>query len=136
MTQYRLSETIKPSQYQLLLRFNYDPFSSQAEPTSAKSLGYTGEVLIKIRSSQDTNQIVLHMDRNVVPDQLPTVVNSLTGQIIPVLSGSYANFQFYSILLGGCLQAGLDFNLTIKFTARTTRDGFYYHGYNEINQRE
>lgn len=121
--------------YYLLLKVNHDPYSSVAEATSPKALSYSGEVTISLRASQETGRIVLHMDRSIVLSETPLVQTS-TGQTIPVIRTNYDNFQFFDIILSSGLQAGTDYNLTMKFSTKTTRDGFYYHGYQELGQRE
>ena len=85
---------------------------------------------------EETYRIVLHMDRKITLSVQPSVVNLETGDIIPVVRTNYDNFQFFDIVLGSSLQVGVEYHIVLKFSAQTSQDGFYFHGYDEINQQE
>lgn len=130
-TLYLLPKTVSAKRYDLLLRFDHDPYSDVAEAASPRSLSYTGEVTITITAVQATNRIVMHMDRNVVLTTVITVTNLATSQPITVTNSAYDAYQWYDINLGETLSVGTDYQINIKFRSQTTKDGFYYHGYEE-----
>lgn len=132
----RLPRNVIPSHYSLTLQVDYDPFSSQAETNSARSLGYTGTVIISFRAKESTDQIVMHMDRNVILTSNIDIMNMANSQTVGVTSSAYGNYQFYLINLATSLVANTDYVMTMQFRARTTTDGFYYHGYEETFDRE
>jgi hypothetical protein len=132
---YRLPTSAWPNQYSLLLKFDHDPYSSIAEVNSPKFLTYTGEVTITFRANEATNQLAIHMDRNVVLTDAQIIVTNLANGQTFFASGSYSDFQIFRLTLAAPLTAGNDYTMLLKFRGRTSSDGFYYHGYQERNQQ-
>lgn len=133
--EFRLLKNLSPLRYNLLLRFDYDPYSSTASDMSPDFLDYTGEVTIEFQATAATNQIVLHMDQGItLTDQNVYLLSN--GVLQSISDKGYKNNQRYQINVTNTLQLGSTNVMQMKFKARTTREGFYYHGYQESFQRE
>lgn len=135
---YRLPKTNSPTQYNLLLRVDYDPYSSVADPNNPNELFYTGEVTIKIKPNEATNQISLHISSIVrLTDTNPTVTDSATNQIVAVTSTERDDTnQILKINLAALLNVENNYDVLMRFSSRTTSSGFYFHGYKENSQFE
>jgi hypothetical protein len=123
-----------PVQQNLLLRFDFDPYTQEPKGTR---LTYTGETTIQVNVVEPTSQIILHMQQNVVPTDSNIVITNLaTNQLVQVQSSGYAENERFIIRLGANLAANGNYTILLKFRAQTTDLGVYYHGYTEgVSQR-
>ena len=135
-TVYRLPKTVSPSRYDLLLRFDFDPYNATASDNSPTLLAYTGEVTIALTATQATNRIILHMDRNLVLTDVVSVTNTDTSTPVAVTNSAYDNYQWYDINLAANLVVGTNYAIALKFRGSTSRDGLYFHGYLEGNTNQ
>lgn len=126
--EFLLPKFAAPNKYDLLLRLDFNPYSGAAE---GSYLNYTGEVTIRTQVSEQTNFIVLHMDRSVqLTDPNIVITNTANGQAVPVASSAYIQNQLYRINLQSSIVPG-EYTMLLKFRARTSREGLYFHSLND-----
>lgn len=126
---FRLIDVLRPSKYDLLLKFYTRPYDS----FSKESRNYNGEVSIFFQINRPTSRFEIHVDIElVVQNKDIKLVNSDTNQELKISRSGYLPNQLYEIVTEQELNEA-NYNLVIKFSGRTKSAGLYQANYLEDN---
>jgi aminopeptidase N len=119
---YRLPKTARPISYEVYLKPDFESFT------------FEGDVKIRVQVSEDTNNIVLHSNRQTIRNITVTENNEV------ILSTSEPNIDsqkhFLTISSESDFLKGTEYSINIDFTGILSEDmnGFYRSSYTTGNE--
>ncbi|CAF0936439.1 unnamed protein product [Brachionus calyciflorus] len=132
MFDFRLTDAILPTKYDLLLKLYFDPYDSKLDE-KFKSNPYKGEVTISFDVTRPTNKIEFHSDIEIVITKTNILLQQVNSdQNIEIQKHGYLPNQLYEVITKNELSVG-SYRIKIEFSGTTKKYGLYQASYIENN---
>ena len=130
MFDFRLTDSVAPSKYDILLKFYFDPYGKNEKlvPTP-----FNGEVNITFDVTVPTNKFEIHVDVELVLEKQNLMLLDLSSnQNVMITKSDYLPNQLFEITADKELKIG-SYSLWSKFRGTSKNVGLYQANYIENN---